>query len=168
MPMTASSSTARPITGRFVLIVTVAFFAVVISVNVVMMRLAIATLPGTEVDSAYSASLAYQKEIQAAQQQDRRDWKVDAHLERNADGTAQLNVGAKAPGDAPLAGLSVFARLERPTDRRADRPFDVSENGGGIYRGIAHGVAPGQWDLVIEADRDGQRLFLSRNRVVLN
>jgi len=29
-------------------------------------------------------------------------------------------------------------------------------------------VAAGQWDLVIEADRDGQRLFLSRNRVILN
>ena len=35
----------------------VAFFGVVIGVNLVMMRLAIKTLPGTEVDSAYSASL---------------------------------------------------------------------------------------------------------------
>ena len=41
----------------------VAFFGVVIGVNIVMMRLAIQTLPGTEVDSAYSASLAYEKEI---------------------------------------------------------------------------------------------------------
>ena len=166
--MTRSAPAARPITGRFVLIVTVAFFAVVISVNMVMMRLAIATLPGTEVDSAYSASLAYQKEILAAQQQDRRDWKVDAHLERRADGTAQLSVGARTPDGAPLAGLAVFGRLERPTDRRADQTFVVSESGGGYYRGVAHGVAAGQWDLVIEADRDGQRLFLSRNRVVLN
>src|SRR5258708_2797403 len=143
--MTTSSATARPITGRFVLIVTVAFFAVVISVNMVMMRLAIATLPGTEVDSAYSASLAYQKEIHAAQQQDERDWKVDAHLARERDGTARLNVGAKAPGGAPLAGLSVFAHLQRPTDRRADQPFDVTETGGGSYLGVAHGVAAGQW-----------------------
>jgi nitrogen fixation protein FixH len=86
--MKSSSSAARPITGRFVLIVTVSFFAVVISVNVVMMRLAIATLPGTEVDSAYSAGLAYQKEIRAAEQQEKRDWKVDAHIERQPDGTA--------------------------------------------------------------------------------
>ena len=71
--MTTSSSSARPITGRFVLIAVVSFFAVVISVNVVMMRLAIATLPGTEVDSAYSAGLAYQKEIQAAHQQNDRE-----------------------------------------------------------------------------------------------
>ena len=166
--MTKVNTSARPITGRFVLIAVVSFFAVVISVNVVMMRLAIATLPGTEVDSAYSAGLAYQKEIQAAQQQIDRNWKVDAHVERQQDGTARLNLGAKAPDGKPLAGLAVFGRLERPIDRRADQTFNVNETGGGSYIGIAHGVGPGQWDLVIEADRDGQRLFLSRNRVVLN
>ena len=163
-----TSSAARPITGRFVLILTVSFFAVVICVNVVMMRLAIATLPGTEVDNAYSAGLAYQKEIQAAEQQDKRDWKVGAHIERRPDGTAGLSVEARAQDGVPVAGLSVFGRLERPTDRRADQPFEMMEDGGGRYHGTAHGVAAGQWDLVLEADRDGQRLFLSRNRVVLN
>lgn len=166
--MTTSSSAPRPITGRFVLIVVVSFFAVVIGVDMVMFRLAIATLPGTEVDSAYSASLAYQGEIQAAHQQDKRDWKVDAHIERQFDGTARLKLHAKARDGVPLAGLSVFSRLERPTDRRADQAFEITETGGGSYRGAAHGVAAGQWDLVIEADRDGKRLFLSRNRVVLN
>src|SRR5689334_20667940 len=111
----------RPITGRFVLIAVVSFFAIVIGVNLVMMRLAFATLPGTEVDSAYGASLAYQKEIQAAHQQDKRDWRVGAHVERQADGTARLSVDAKAADGLPLAGLSVFSRLERPTDRRADQ-----------------------------------------------
>jgi nitrogen fixation protein FixH len=165
--MTTSSRPPRPITGRFVLIAVVSFFIVVIGVNVVMMRLAIATLPGTEVDSAYSASLAYQREIQAAHQQDRRDWKVDAHIERQADGTARLSVYAAAQDRAPLAGLSVFARLERPTDRRADQAFEMTEAADGRYRGTVHGVAARQWDLVIESDRDGSRLFLSRNRVVL-
>jgi nitrogen fixation protein FixH len=160
--------TVRVITGRFVLIAVVAFFAVVIGVNAVMMRLAIATLPGTEVDSAYSASLAYQREISAAQQQAVRQWKVDAHIERRPDGTASLVVLAKAQDGAPLIGLSVSVRLERPTDRRADQVFDIAEEGGGNYRGSARGVVPGQWELVIEADRDGKRMFLSRNRIVLN
>lgn len=166
--MTTSSSAMRPITGRFVLIAVVSFFAVVSGVNAVMMRFAITTLPGTDVDSAYSASLAYQKDIQAAHQQNGRDWKIEAHIERQAGGTARLTVDAKAQDGAPLAGLSVFGRLERPTDRRADQAFAMTEGGGGNYHGIAHGVAVGQWDLVIEAERDGKRLFLSRNRVVLN
>jgi len=166
--MSTSPSAGRPISGRFVLVAVVSFFAVVISVNVVMMRLAIATLPGTEVDSAYSASLAYQKEIQAAQRQNKRGWKVEAHIVREADGTARLNIDAKTQIGSPLAGLSVFGWLERPTDRRADQAFDVAEDGGGLYSAVARGVAPGQWDLVIVAYRNNQRMFLSRNRVVLN
>lgn len=166
--MSTSSSLARRISGRFVLIAVVCFFIVVIGVNAVMMCLAVATLPGTEVESAYRAGLAYQQEIEAARRQEERDWKVAAHVERQADGTARLTVDARAHDGASLAGLLVLARLECPTDRRADQPFEMAEESAGSYRGTAHGVTAGQWDLVIEADRSGQRLFLSRNRVILN
>jgi nitrogen fixation protein FixH len=166
--MTTSTSSARPITGRFVLITTVCFFSVVIGVNVLMMRFAITTLPGTEVDSAYSASLAYEKEIQAAHEQNARGWKIDVHVERRPDGNATLILDAKDAGGSPLTGLVFSGQLERPTDRRGDRPLQVIEDSGGSYRGTAQSVAPGQWDLVIEADGDGKRLFLSHNRIVLN
>ena len=56
--MKTAPDTPKPLTGRKVLFLLVAFFGVVIAVNLVMMKLAIQTLPGTEVDSAYSASLA--------------------------------------------------------------------------------------------------------------
>jgi nitrogen fixation protein FixH len=166
--MMRTQNAMRPITGRFVLIAVVSFFLVVISVNMVMMRLAIGTLPGTEVESTYGASLAYQKEIQAAHEQDARGWQVDAHVQRKADGAATLILQAKDAGGKPLAGLAFSGYLARPTDRRADQPLDVIESGEGKYRGTASGVAPGQWDLVIEADAGGKRLFLSHNRIVLN
>jgi len=166
--MTTATSTARPITGRFVLITTIAFFAVVIGVNVIMMRLAITTLPGTEVDSAYSASLAYQGEIVAARQQNERSWQVEAHVVRQPDGGALLAIEAHDHAGAPLAGLNFLARLERPTDRRADHAIDMTEAGHGSYSGSTSGVAAGQWDLVIEGDADGHRMFLSKNRILLN
>ncbi|QOZ28474.1 hypothetical protein CI1B_45360 [Bradyrhizobium ivorense] len=166
--MAASSSAVRPITGRFVLVTAIAFFAVVIGVNMVMMRLAITTLPGTEVDSAYSASLAYQREIVAARQQNERDWQVQAHIDRRPDGTAALALEARDHAGAPLTALNFLVRLERPIDRRADRTIEISEAGGGHYRGRAECVAAGQWDLVIEGDAEGRRMFLSRNRVLLN
>ncbi|HLZ01043.1 MAG TPA: FixH family protein [Bradyrhizobium sp.] len=156
------------LTGGKVLVMLIAFFGIVIGVNATMARLAVSTLPGTDVDNPYSEGLAYDKEIAAARDQSRRNWKVDAHIERHADGTAALDVLAKAPDGSPLAGLSLLGRLERPTDRRADQAFDIAEGAGGSYHGIARGVAPGQWELVIEADRAGKRMFLSRNRIVLN
>jgi nitrogen fixation protein FixH len=162
------SRAERPLTGRMVLFMLVAFFGIVISVNGIMMRLAIQTLPGTEVDSAYSASLAYEKQIAAARDQNARNWKVDAHVERSGQGGATLQVEARDGNGRPMSGLKFEGRFERPTDRRADLPVVLAEVGIGIYRGSASMIAPGQWDLVLEGVVAGQRMFLSKNRVMLN
>jgi nitrogen fixation protein FixH len=162
------SVSEKPLTGRKVLVILVAFFGVVIGVNVTMMRLAIGTLPGTDVDSAYTASLGYEKEIAAAHDQNARNWQVDAHIQRGTNGGAMVQVEARDNGGRPMTGLKFQGRLERPTDKRADLPVDLAEVGIGVYRGGAAQVAPGQWDLVLEGDAAGQRMFLSKNRVVLN
>jgi nitrogen fixation protein FixH len=166
--MTKSIAAPRPLTGRAVLFSLIAFFGVVIGVNMTMMMLAIDTLPGTEVDSAYSASLAYEGQIVAAHDQDKRNWKVDAHVERRPDGSAAVQVEARDASGAPMPGLSFLGRFERPTDRRADRAVTLTEASSGIYRGNAVAVGPGQWDLVLEGDVAGRRMFLSKNRIVLN
>ena len=166
--MRHSSKTPRPLTGRMVLLCLLTFFGIVVGVNMLMMKFAIDTLSGTEVDSAYRASLAYKNEIEAAHDQDRRKWKVDAHVERRADGAALVRLDARDANGAPLSGLKFSGRLERPTDKRVDRAVGLAESGIGIYRGSAADVLPGQWDLVIEGEARGARLFLSRNRVILN
>ena len=166
--MLKSNVSERPLTGRKVLVMLIAFFGVVIVVNVTMMKLAIVTLPGTEVDSAYTASLGYEKEIAAAHDQNARNWQVDAHIQRGTDGGATVQVEAHDTSGRPMTGLKFQGRLERPTDKRADLPVELAEVGIGVYRGSAPRVAPGQWDLVLEGDAAGQRMFLSKNRVVLN
>jgi len=162
-----AKASQRPLTGRRVLIYLVAFFAVVFAANAALVTFAIETLPGTEVDSAYRASLAFNREIAAAKAQAQRGWKVAAHIERNGDGGARLRIEARDAAGAPLGGAGFMARLSRPADDRADRAFVLVERESGIYTGAAGDVAPGQWDLVIEAARGSERAFLSRNRVVL-
>ena len=109
--MSSSTTAGRPLTGRAVLIMLVAFFGVVIGVNALMMRFAIDTLPGTDVDSAYRASLAYEREIQAAHEQDTRHWLVVARIERGAADSANLRVVARDSKGAPLTGLDFSGRL---------------------------------------------------------
>jgi nitrogen fixation protein FixH len=166
--MSSPASSPRPLTGRVVLVWLLGFFGLVIGANITMMKFAIDTLPGTEVDSAYSASLAYEREIAAARAQSQRDWQVNAKVERQADGNATLRVEARDKNGTPLAGLTFFGRLERPADKRADLEVTLAEVGNGIYRGNAAGVSPGRWDLVLEGDSAGNRMFLSKNRVTLN
>jgi nitrogen fixation protein FixH len=166
--MASRSDRSKPLTGRMVLAILVAFFGLVIGVNVYMMKMAISTLPGTEVDSAYSASLGYEKEIAAARDQQARGWRVEAHIERGAGGAAILQINARDASGNPVSGLTFLGRLERPADKRADQDVALAEVGGGIYRGTAEAIAPGQWDLVLEGDSSGRRLFMSKNRVLLN
>lgn len=157
----------KPLNGRTILIWLVAFFAVVVTVNGVMVKLAIDTLPGTEVDSAYKASLAYNAEIEAARHQAARRWSVAGEVARRPDGTAVFTVEARDAESVPLTGLIFSARLAHPTDKRADRDVSLAERETGRYRGEVSEVGPGQWDLVLAAERNGERLFLSHNRVLL-
>ena len=93
---------------------------------------------------------------------------VDAHIQRAPNGGATLQVEARDNSGKPMSGLKFQGRFERPTDRRADQPIALAETGLGIYRGSAAVIAPGQWDLVLEGGAAGRRMFLSKNRVLLN
>jgi nitrogen fixation protein FixH len=162
-----SLESRRVLTGRAVLVWVLAFFAVVFAANGVMMTFAIETMSGTEVDSSYRAGMTFNAEVQAARRQDERAWQVDARAARNGEGGAVVNIAARDKQGAPLTGLTFSAALERPTDKRSDRRIALSEQPIGIYRGAADEVAPGQWDLVLEAKRGGERVFFSRTRVFL-
>ena len=124
----------RPITGRMVFFMMVAFFGVVIGVNLIMMRLAIQTLPGTG-SIAPTAPASPMRRRSPPRAQSARNWKVDAHVERSEQGGATLRVEARDNDGRPMSGLKFQGRFERPTDRRADLPVALAEVGIGIYRG---------------------------------
>jgi len=157
----------KPLSGRTVLFALLGFFGVVIGVNVVMAALAIGTMPGLENETPYQAGIGYNAEIGAARAQAARGWKVASHVDRDADGRAAVMVEARDSDGAPVPGLAVTVRLVRPTDKRADRTVWLGEREAGTYLGAAADVAPGVWDVELEAGRGSQRMFRSKNRVTL-
>jgi len=157
----------REITGRMVFVCVVAFFAVVAAVNAVMIRAAVSTFGGLETESSYKAGLAFAREIAAADAQDRQHWNVTATLSPMIDGQVQINLMALDAAGRPISGQAAHVRLSHPTDRRRDHDPDMRPAGPGRFAGQVS-AAPGQWDLVIELARDGERTFLSRRRIVLS
>jgi len=159
--------TARPLTGRHVLIMLCAFFGVVIAVNMVMLRVATNTFTGVETDSAYRAGLAFNKELAAARAQDERGWTVEARLARSAEGVG-VTVDVKDAARLGVAGLDGTLLLARPADRRGDRKATLLRDPDGRYTALVGDLDPGQWDLVIRFERNGERVFFSKSRVILN
>jgi nitrogen fixation protein FixH len=155
----------RPITGRVVLLCLIAFFAVISLVNGIMIRFAVTTFGGVETASSYQAGLKFSRENAAVQAQDALHWQVNASA-RSEGGRTLVQITARDSEGRPVAGLSATAILSHPTDHRADEAVALDENATGQFRGTVPAVA-GQRDLVIELARDGERMFRSRNRVVL-
>ena len=156
----------RPLTGRTVLICLIGFFAVVFIANGIMISAAVSTFGGVETASSYQAGLAFAREAAAAHAQGELHWQVTAHV-RPSPGATLVDIEARDAAGRPLAGLTATAHLAHPNDRRSDQAVSLSEGAAGQFRGTASPVV-GQWDVVIELARDGERLFRSRNRVVLN
>jgi nitrogen fixation protein FixH len=159
--------TARRLTGRTVLAALLAFFGIVIGVNGVMIALAIGTMPGLENEKPYQAGVAYNTEIEAARAQAARHWTVASHITRDTLGRATVRVTAHDADGAPVGGLTVAARLVRPTNERGDRTIALGERWPGSYVGEATRVAAGAWDVEIEAARASERLFRSHNRIIM-
>jgi nitrogen fixation protein FixH len=157
----------KPLSGRRVLFYLLLFFGVVFGANGIMVKLAVDSMPGAEVDSAYRASLRFNSEIAAARAQAERKWRVNANVARAPDGGTDLRVEARDAEGAPVTGLQIAVRFDRPTTTREDHRIVLSERESGIYRGKASYIVSGQWDLVIEAERGERRLYRSRNRIVL-
>jgi nitrogen fixation protein FixH len=166
--MIASSQNPRrrPLTGRMVLICLLAFFGVVSLANAIMIRAAMTTFSGLETASAYQAGQNFESEAKAAHAQQERHWQVRASV-RPADGKTLIEIDARDAAGLPLADLEATMQLQHPTDRRADQAVSLSEETSGHFRGTAAPLA-GQWDVLIDLSRGGERVFRSLNRVVLH
>jgi nitrogen fixation protein FixH len=156
----------RELTGRTVLLCLVAFFAVVAAVNAVMMTAAVTTFSGVETKNAYQAGVSFAREEAAAEAQEARHWRVNSSLRHEANGLTQVELTAQDRAGQPLAGLEATVSLIHPNDRRLDRPVTMLPNTPGRFSGAVT-PSPGQWDLVIELTRAGERLFRSKERIIL-
>lgn len=154
------------LTGWHVFAMLVAFFAVIIAVNFTMMNLAISTMPGSEVKSSFEASQRFNGRLDAIAAQDSRGWQVDIATGAIRSG-APLQVSVRDKAGEALGGLTVTARVERPTDARFDQKLALRDFGGGRYSVDLPQLGAGQWQLTVEISRGADRLFVSQRRVQL-
>lgn len=154
-------------TGWMALAILAGFFGTIFFANGSLVYYALSTFSGEEEASPYEHGLAYDKDIAAAREQDARQWRVSINALRPQRGApASVEVAMRDADDKPLQGLTVNATFEFPTDKELDKHAVLKEGAPGEYRAVTS-LQEGQWDLIIEARRDGARLFRSRNRINL-
>ncbi|WP_269153911.1 FixH family protein [Methylobacterium currus] len=162
---TLSAASFR-LTGRRVLLIFVGFFGTIASADAVLVASALRTWSGLEVASPYHAGRVYNAELARARAQEARGWHLESAVARVGTG-ATVGVSLQGRGAVPLAGKDLRARLERPTDARADRGLALAETAPGHYAGRVEALPGGQWRLVVEVlGADGVELRRERRLTI--
>lgn len=165
--MTArTSGRVRELTGFKVLLMLLAFFGTIGTVNAVMVHYAVSTFGGVETENAYTAGLHYQAAIDGAARQGRLGWNVATELKPLADGGTELKLRPVDAAGKAVTGLDVGATLRHMADSRLDEPLVFIETAPGLYVATAN-AGRGLRELDIELRRNGDTLFRSLNRLVL-
>lgn len=139
----------RQFTGRHMLASMLAFFGVVIAVNMLMATLAARTFGGTVVDNSYVASQQFNNWLAEARTQDRLGWHAGLAL----DGRRHVTVTAR-DRDGALAGAMASAVARHPLGRAPDVDLVFSEGRPGFYVSRA-AIPPGRWLIHLQLRRAG-------------
>lgn len=155
------------LTGRHVLFILLGFFGSIATADGLLVWSALSTWSGTEATNAYRAGQLYNGELAHARAQAALGWQVESTVQRNADDLASIRVTIADRKTEPVTAVRVTGTLQRPTDKRADHPFELVPTEPGTYVADVSGLPAGQWDLSVDVNHGVDRLYRRITRVVL-
>lgn len=133
--------TPKLFTGRKFLLWVVAFFGVIIAVNVVFISLALKSNSGVVTESPYERGLAYDKTIARAEEQKKLGWTATLDVEGD-----RMRVTLKDKEGKGIDGKSVTVRMMRPVQQGHDFDVVLEGAGNGTYAGTFRLPLKGAWN----------------------
>ena len=151
----------RPFTGRHMLLAMVAFFGVIIAVNVLMAIAAARTWTGLVVANSYVASQEFQAKEDAAHRQRALGWRPALSL---SAGRVSLIVTDGSGAVVELGDVSL--QVNRPVGGHDDQLVALVRNLAGGYEAPL-ALLPGVWDLTIRAPLAPEGPFELHRRITV-
>lgn len=153
-----SVATPRPLTGRKVLMITLAFFGVIIAVNVTLAVKAVSTFPGLEVPNSYVASQEFDARATA---QRALGWDSSARIEGNA-----IRLEIRDAAGVLVIPPDIVARVGHPTTAAMDQDLIFVADGRGLLAPVT--LAAGPWRLFLQAIALDGTLYTTRLHLQVN
>ena len=167
MTSEVASEQKPKLSGRHVLGAMLAFFAVIVTADAIMIYKAVSTFGGLDNANAYRDGLAYNTRIARETRQANLGWKETVELRADPE---RIRVELKDTSGAPVGGVKVAVTLGRAVTNAADAVVQLPEVTPGVFEApVAHGHAPGAWIATVRAFRTGsaetEPLFETRRRL---
>lgn len=137
---------SKPFTGYHVSAILIAFFAVVVAVNVTMARLATSTFGGALAENGYVASQEYNKWIAESAAQSQLGWTIATRVEQG-----HLLLDTRG-----IQGAAVEVIAEHPLGQGDDQVITMKAASGTEYRSLRP-MPIGRWKLRVVLARDGKQ-----------
>jgi nitrogen fixation protein FixH len=146
------------LTGLHMIAMFVAFFAVVIGVNLVMARAAVVNWTGLVVKNSYVASQEFNDKIKAHDVIAARGWRESAAAANGALVWAIVDAEGK-----PVQARKLTIKFTRPIGEKDDATVIAGPNAAGLFDPVPFPAA-GRWVATIRAEIDGVEDFESIHR----
>lgn len=127
----------------------VAFFAVVIAVNMLMATLAVRSFGGVVVDNSYVASQKFNGWLKAARAQEAQGWRETITI----DAQRRVHVSLADAAGTPLTSVGITATAAHPLGRAPDIALSFREVAPGRYS-ADRALPAGRWVLHLTARQD--------------
>jgi nitrogen fixation protein FixH len=149
------------LTGRHVLVMIVAFFVVVIGVNLSMVFLALDSWSGLSTDDPYQRGLRYNKTLEAMAHRDALGWRESLGFTPGADvkgePAGRISVEMRDREGNLLEGLVVSGQIRRPIREGFDREVTLTAVSAGRYEADVAFPLRGNWLVRLTARHDPNR-----------
>jgi nitrogen fixation protein FixH len=137
----------KEFTGRHMLLLMLAFFAVVLLANGTLVVVAMNNWSGLVVPNSYVASQKFNAAIDEAQVRAGKDWRGSFDIDENGRAILTLRDGK----GLAVAGRQVRGHAARPTHEKADQDLTFREVESGTYQ-VQEDLATGVWLLTVRVE----------------
>ncbi|MBL8538579.1 MAG: FixH family protein [Hyphomonadaceae bacterium] len=156
--MNAAQKRPVELKGWHVLAAMLAFFGLVIAVNVVFAVFAINSFPGEDVRRSYLQGIQYNDTLAQRRAQAALGWRADVRFVEGSGGDAALEVALFDREGHPIDGVVLNGALQWPTDARRDQAIEFRHVGSGRYVAALPSLTEGRWRLRARAERGAEAL----------
>ncbi|MBO3760520.1 FixH family protein [Ciceribacter sp. L1K22] len=155
------SKTGFVFTGWHMATIMVAFFGVIISVNMLMAYFATSTWSGLVVPNTYVASQQFNGKAAAI-----RDMLATGIKGKLTVTGGDIRYSLSIADEGPVVADTVTAHFKRPVGEHQDFVVALQPAGNGDYV-ASHPVLPGHWIVEMIAMRDGEIIMHEANRIAV-
>jgi len=139
------------LTGRGVLLWLVGFFGIIIAMNAVFITVSATTFRGEDEQKPYLQGVGFNQTLSRRAEQKAAGWQAAISAARLDSGAVRILLSLHDRDGAPVGGEKLTGDLRHPADENRDQALVLAQVGPGLYQADLPEVAPGNWEVQVQA-----------------